>query len=1584
MSYGRKEAQRHAQGIPNRRAARSRRSRDSDDNTDDSDNCPVWDDPDRLREEGVIPSAEEALNTVALTGKSISDSYAYYSRILECDKSFRQGNTVDPRITVFIEHTPEQVWVDDVLLARIKRHIEPEYQKAREVMGADLVSNIFGINHDMETFDGRYVYRALTRFNNLATIFEKETVLFSVVAGVVLRQQSLIDSQEVYQEQVLDQEEQTACVWNFFNVPGLQSPHVIPHSCVFAVLLWIAMDPHCFELNVPASYLVLPENPDVYTWETHLRPFVDGDILVNTRLLQQYVSPSPQIPIAKCSIIYGGFNPTDNQAELRALRWFLKPWWRHDLNYEKLLHHVEAYLFTQYLHNDKVNPIKDRLTDEEAAKAMTRKVKRFCSANPLLDSWVPSPALRPDLYDSKDPIMQKYEREQAAIRIRESRMLQSGAIDLSHGIGERERSGTSSSSSAPMNRKVTSLSEAGMLVNPRTEPTTPCTAPTHDPSRELFPTAGQTTYVEELDGRVSFKSREEMDRYMRMTAHKSPQGAAAAVERLPSAPILTVQPKQLRGPDPGAKFEPKIYEQLRPFKDFLEKTGLILNSAEYYTIRNERIDKQWSDHLDLVVFYDEEPHYWKTLDHTEFFRKLFHSFVQGESLDSAQPKGYIEAVEHWIDKEFSKVAHNNLLWTSTWAKDVKEWQKAAQEYLSIRSVTQPSEADLIPGSDAQVILVKRLRKMLFQKAEYHKSQGNAPFMNYLLDIDEEFDKRRVATPAQRFIEPLPIRLPRPTSVDSQHTPAPTVHEYLRMAMVKGKEIDQTIFELASKYSQNMRGVSSRVVNKHLKNKNTPKVIPNKNTSKGSSPNKDRPNKDKPNRDKPNLDRGRKGNPKEVVSEEVDEGEEVEEAEDQEQEEGEDKPRQHKCKGCGKRHPQPCNLGPEGVNHPDWNDTDKKWKESTYGVRWLEKGKFFLLVNKSLKDPRWVNSNDKPGKAGEGKNKKRSFSRNKDQRGDKASNAPKKSKKCKYHLNNLDDNEHSVLETRLTSSKSRWQPTYLCNTITPKSRKQHEYLLTCCISVPNHSHVYDRELECLIDTGALDRNYVSRSVAELLAQAGGRMKACDVDRICSCSQNVCMACIGMVSFDFTFFNELKQAKETLSLEATVIDMDFDIIIGRRDIYKHDLLLKVYRQIFSDLSTSSSEAVSADEKLRNIRRVMTVTTHSDQSFLKDGKSPHAPSQKSIRREMASIPPEIVYLNTSQVKRNITKKEQYLTGYTGVEGDEELFDDEDDDWNPFDRNKPKKECYITGSQSLQTELRKLIGEYKDIFSSTLTEQPALIPPMELKIDDEKWRVRKNCTPHRAVSTKQQHEIKRQVDDMVANKLIRVSEATHYSQVLLTPKPNDQWRFCVDFRNLNDCTKPESWPLPNIKETLNRIGHSGAKVFAVMDLTKGFYQVPMSEAARALTAFICFCGVFEWCRVPMGLKGAPSYFQRMLATVVFCGLIHLIMELYIDDVIVHGPDDIEFIKRLRQVFERLRKYKVTLNPAKCRFGMNQIEYVGHIIDPTGLTFSQDKKDKVKDFPLPVTAKHVRSFIGLANYFRDHIQNHSTIRKKEKWKKGL
>ena len=128
------------------------------------------------------------------------------------------------------------------------------------------------------------------------------------------------------------------------------------------------------------------------------------------------------------------------------------------------------------------------------------------------------------------------------------------------------------------------------------------------------------------------------------------------------------------------------------------------------------------------------------------------------------------------------------------------------------------------------------------------------------------------------------------------------------------------------------------------------------------------------------------------------------------------------------------------------------------------------------------------------------------------------------------------------------------------------------------------------------------------------------------------------------------------------------------------------------------------------------------------------------------------------------------------------------------------------------------------------------------------------------------------------------------------------------------------------------------------------------------------------MGLKGAPSFFQMVLATIVFVGLINYIMELYLDDLIIHGKTIDEYISRLRTVFETLRKYKITVNPAKCRFGLSEIEYVGHIIDPAGLSFSKDKKDKVRAFPKPMNCKHVKQFLGLVNYFRDHVENISFL----------
>ena len=126
------------------------------------------------------------------------------------------------------------------------------------------------------------------------------------------------------------------------------------------------------------------------------------------------------------------------------------------------------------------------------------------------------------------------------------------------------------------------------------------------------------------------------------------------------------------------------------------------------------------------------------------------------------------------------------------------------------------------------------------------------------------------------------------------------------------------------------------------------------------------------------------------------------------------------------------------------------------------------------------------------------------------------------------------------------------------------------------------------------------------------------------------------------------------------------------------------------------------------------------------------------------------------------------------------------------------------------------------------------------------------------------------------------------------------------------------------------------------------------------------------MGLTHAGSYFQHQLSTKLLNGLIHKICELYLDDCIVHGRTYEEYLYRLELFFERCKKHTITLNPEKCKLGLTEVEYVGHAINKHGLHFTRDKIDSVLNFPVPDTKLKVKSFIGLCNYFRDHIPNHS------------
>ena len=301
------------------------------------------------------------------------------------------------------------------------------------------------------------------------------------------------------------------------------------------------------------------------------------------------------------------------------------------------------------------------------------------------------------------------------------------------------------------------------------------------------------------------------------------------------------------------------------------------------------------------------------------------------------------------------------------------------------------------------------------------------------------------------------------------------------------------------------------------------------------------------------------------------------------------------------------------------------------------------------------------------------------------------------------------------------------------------------------------------------------------------------------------------------------------------------------------------------------------------------------------------------------------------------------------------------------------IEGAPLVRQAIASLVKEFKGIFSTTVQKTPAKLEPFKLVIDETKWAIPANQLRCRRLDKEREVELEKLINILLEAGIIEACDSAHYSHAFLVPKPNGKWRLVLDFKNLNGVTVNHyKWPLPDIKEMLNRVGDSRPEFFAVFDLTSGYYQAEISEDSRSSTAFLTRHGVYRWLRLPMGLTGACSYFQKSLATQVLRELLHDGCELYLDDCLVHANTLDEYLKRLRQVFLRFRESNIYLNPSKCKLGLSQVEFVGHTINKDGLHFTRDKLDSVLNFPRPETKKQIKSFLGLANYFRDHILNHS------------
>jgi len=460
-----------------------------------------------------------------------------------------------------------------------------------------------------------------------------------------------------------------------------------------------------------------------------------------------------------------------------------------------------------------------------------------------------------------------------------------------------------------------------------------------------------------------------------------------------------------------------------------------------------------------------------------------------------------------------------------------------------------------------------------------------------------------------------------------------------------------------------------------------------------------------------------------------------------------------------------------------------------------------------------------------------------------------------------------------------------------------------------------------------------------------------------------------------------------ITAVIVDIDFtaDFLLGLSDIKRIKLFRYLPECVENSEVVEESDQKEKDETFGETTNRANLATLPEplseypeiQGKIESGTIRYSECHKDVRTESEI---EINERRNGIWGEEWSKEERIRRGKEAYEREEI----EEVDYNLVEAIPPealeeepevKLPEKIFGPETLRQSIRRLLERFVRVFSRKLRKEAAKVSALKIEVDKKLWEIKKNQFNPRELGGKRDAELERIVRKLLEAECIRRSRSSFYSFAFLVPKPNGDWRLVLNFKGLNKATtNVDRWPIPYIGRLLRRIGSLKPRYFAVMDLTSGFFQVSIDGASSPFTAFITQSGIYEWVRIPMRITSAPSHFQRVIATEVLIGLIGIICMLYIDDIIIFGDTEEAFIENLMHVLMRLEKHGITVNPDKCSFGLEEIEYVGHTISANGIHFTRSKLDSVMNFQKPVTQKGMKGFIGLVNYFREHVSNSSII----------
>ncbi|XP_041356959.1 uncharacterized protein LOC121374100 [Gigantopelta aegis] len=282
---------------------------------------------------------------------------------------------------------------------------------------------------------------------------------------------------------------------------------------------------------------------------------------------------------------------------------------------------------------------------------------------------------------------------------------------------------------------------------------------------------------------------------------------------------------------------------------------------------------------------------------------------------------------------------------------------------------------------------------------------------------------------------------------------------------------------------------------------------------------------------------------------------------------------------------------------------------------------------------------------------------------------------------------------------------------------------------------------------------------------------------------------------------------------------------------------------------------------------------------------------------------------------------------------------------------------------EVRKLLYEYSDVLSDSPGYTSLASHDIRL-LSDTPVRVKPYPLPFAMRDV-----VDDEVRSMLQMDIIEYSDSPYSSPIVIVKKKDGTNRFCIDFRRLNKITIFDAEPMPNADEIFAKL--NGCRYISKLDLSKGYWQLPLTESAKGLTAFQTPMGLFQFKVMPFGLVNAPASFSRLMRK-----LLQDMQNIdnFIDDIIIYTTTFGEHMQVLKELLIRLRHANLTAKPSKCYIGFQSLECLGHIVGNEKLEPVLDKVKAIKEAKQPETKKQVKSFLGLVGFYRKFIPNFASI----------